>query len=314
MSLDNQEQQKTDKEIEDAALAAAMAEDDFDAPVPETQKPTEKPAQESVAKDDEQPPTAEEGGDAETVEPVEIIPGYTAEKLTEMLSVIPKLQQTLDKTNGTHGQKFQELSQQIASIQQLGKDAGLSKAQIAEITADHFAETNKEFPGLSESLTKDLTKILSGHIKAEVDPSKIDEVVNQRISALKNEYEEKEIQRGVRYLNKHHSDWKEVATYNKDPETGILTWNNHEFGNWVVQQSDEIKRAVVNSNDAYELADILSDYKQSLNKDEPEVKQTKPSALKKAVQPKSVPGNVGKSEKDLEEEAFRKAMMGEDDF
>jgi len=214
------------------------------------------------------------------IQRVEVIPGWTQEELVQLKereATIQKLQKSIDTTNGTYGNKIAELQRTIDELKSQKQPAAAEAAIMQAISAEAFDELNSEYPELTEKLVAGLKKIMPVGKQNDVDLSQIREELNGQLK----ERDQKEFDRNLKRLAKHHPDYQQVATYTQTPE-GLIQWADMGFGNWVSQQSREVQQEIINSDDPFELAEILDTYKESIK---PSVKKTT-AGLEKAIQPK----------------------------
>ena len=98
----------------------------------------------------------------------------------------------------------------------------------------------------------------------------------------------------LRSLESAHPDWRETTHWDSEEIPGVgsvVKWDNPAFGNWVNNQSDDLKAAVFNSEDPAVLSAIITEFKKTIKPNEDatqEATSTKSNAqdrLKKAVLP-----------------------------
>lgn len=310
---DEQETVDQEKLAEEAAFEAAMNDDNDDVTTP---LESEQETAGGDAATEEGTPTVSETEEVEQ-ERVEVIPGYTKEELNAALTAIPQLRKAIDTQNGTYGHKFQEQNRVIAELQaKLEKRAETTPAPAAtaKVTSDSLKKLREAgFDELAEALAEDL----SGLIPSNANGLNVEELtkgITEQFAGRLDEFAKVDFERGMKRLNKTHSDWQDIATF-KTTETGAVIFNNPEFGNWFTQQPVEVQREVIDSKDPWNVLDIISDYKEALGNKEigaPDALKPKTnSALRKAVTPKGATASRQLSDKQAEEEAFRREMAGE---
>lgn len=310
---DMQETIDQDKLAEEAAFNAAMAgEDDAYAPG------NDQNAEENAESHDHTKNLDQSQTESNTnSERAEVFPGFTKEELTEALALIPQLRKSIDTQSGTFGRKFQEQERTIQSLQeQLQQRATTTQQQIAAttITADSFKKLREDgFEVLAESLAHDLGGLLPGG-NAGIDVDSIKKEILQQIDGRFNEITQRQFDESLTLLNNQHPDWQDVASFSTT-DSGLVRWKNPEFGNWVVQQPEELQVEILESSDPRKIAGWIGEYKNSLAGDQSN--DTKPSnsrrnVLQKAVTPRGVTASKQMSDKQIEDEAMRRAMAGED--
>lgn len=222
----------------------------------------------------------------------ELIPGYTASKLQEVLAEIPRLKQSLEKTNGTYGNQLQVIQSTLAGLQ--SRKPGFSVKKLER--------TSKDFPELAEALFEDLAN-LTGDTQAF-------SAFEAKLQELKAEQEQKHIQTSMAMLSYLHPDWKDTAAFTKN-EFGIVSWKNPAFGNWVSSQPEDIQKEIMTGTDAFVLAQHITNFKNTTNPQQ----QSKPTASKTAKLAAAIPlkssATTGKkvmSEAEEEEAAFLAEM------
>lgn len=284
--------QEEAKKIEDAALEAALNDTDVQTPSDPAPKAEEAPQEEAAEQTQE-----------EVSERIEVVPGLTQDELNqlkEQAALVPKLQKALDTTNGTYGGKIAALEKMIAGIQSQPTKAEVRTPR--KISAEDFKNLANDFPELAEKLAQDLSGVMSREEGAGASES---------VDKIRAEFEEKlaerdreAIERSVKRLKKLHPDYQDIAKYDLT-EQGLAQFKDPAFGHWLSQQPDETRDIVFNSNDADDVSDVLSAYKQSLK---PVQQEKKTAALEKAILPKGVNTTRTLSDKDREYEAMMKAM------
>lgn len=293
--MQENEQAKTDEELENEAFLAEMGGSEVDVQAPAD---TETQGEESADIQQDDPVDSEAQPDLPKVERKELIAGLTEEEIKEKLELVAKLQKSIDVTNGTYGSQLHSLKQRIEELTSNRQQK--VEGVVTKISPDRFSRLKQEYPELSELLAEDLSELLGA--SSQPDLTQFESMVQQRLDEERQE-RAKELQaKELRLLKREHPDFNEVAGYGANQQ-GIIQWNNPAFGNWVASQPQDIQDKVINGDDAFELADIISDYKRTLKQ---ETKQ-KPN-LERAIQPKGIPASRGLSDLDEEERAFREEM------
>lgn len=281
--------QEETKQIEDAAMKAAMNDTDVNAPSAHAVE---------TAANQEQEKTQDE------IEPrVEVATGLTQEELNQLrqqAALVPKLQKALDTTNGTYGGKIAALEKMITGLKsQPEKAEGLTPRKIS---VEDFKNLASDFPELAEKLAQDLSGVIGREDSAGVSES---------VEKIRAEFEEKlaerdreAIERSAKRLKKLHPDYQDIAKYELTDD-GLAKFKDPVFGQWLSQQSDDVRDVVFHSRDADDVSDVLSAYKQTLK---PAQQEKKTSALERAILPKGVNTSRNLSDKDREEAAMRDAM------
>lgn len=249
----------------------------------------------------------------------EVIPGYTREELATMLSEIPRIKSSLDKTNGTYGSKLdtqqkiiddlkEQLQEYKARVAQQEKE---TEEAIRRLTPEKLPKLNSEYPSMAELLAEDLDLILNEREKEQsnhVSIPKLEDLEDKLRMALDEERQAREketIEKSKKVLDFFHSDWVEVASYSKD-ENGVVKFANPAFAEWVASQPEEKRNEILTSNDPYLLAGKIKDFK------EYQAKNNKNKTLANAVQPRGVPASQVSVE-DEEERLFREELAREYD-
>lgn len=284
------------REMEDAAFNAEMSGEVIDAKAPETPvtNATEEQKHET---------TSEQNTDIP--ERVEVIPGWTADELAELKQQsksIPTMQKAIDSTNGTYGKKLSLID---SAIEQL-KSRQPATASLAKLTPQSLKRLSEHYPELAEAFAQDLNEIgtLGGQ---EVDVAKYEQMIDDRVNKAVADVERKvELKLAAKHLAEKHPDYKDIAMWKQDEVTNVITFKDMKFGNWLSQQSKEIQSIVLNSDDADELSGVLDSYKSTFAKP---IKVESKSVLEKSLQPKGInTAPIGKSDKELEDEAFAEEM------
>jgi len=236
---------------------------------------------------------------AEENERVEVIPGWTQEELVQLKdreAEIQKLQKSIDTTNGTYGNKLVELQRAIDEIKSQKQPE--TAANEREITVDDFDELNAEYSELTEKLVAGLKKIMPpNHQQSNIDLSQIEEKFNGQLK----ERDQREFEKNLKRLSKAHPDFQKIATFTYTPD-GLIQWADMSFGNWASQQPHEIQKEILNSDDPFELAEILNTYKASTKRGK------KTAGLEKAIQPRGTSSARQLSDKEIEKEAMLAEM------
>lgn len=333
---DKQESIDQDKLAEDAAFEAAMNGDDepeveeevvSDTPESDGHQEAEGSAESNDQSGDDavdDKPAEAESTDEQKPERVEVIPGYTKEELDEHLSSIPQMRKAIDTQNGTYGKKFQQQQRIIESLQSQLQQTSANTTQkeqkeIAKLTGDTFKSLkNAGFDELAESLANDFNEILanlSGGNNTDTQSLKAEILghIDDKIGSLTQE----QFEAGLDHLNKEHPDWEDIASF-QTTDTGLVIWNDRRFGEWVSQQPKEVQIEIVrDTGGPIKVSKWISEFKNSIKPtvdethEQPKPKPTN-SRLRKAVNPKGVTASRQLSEKQEEDEAFRRAMAGED--
>lgn len=284
----------TTQDEEDKAFLAEMSGEETEEIVD-----PEGDADESV--DDE----SSEGGDPESDEKQE---PTLEEKLAALEERNQKLQRALDTTNGRYGSELQNLKRQISQLTQPRQQEKPKEKEELTIKPEDLESLREDYPELAEKQAQDLTKILRKVTAGNGDKSdfeaKIMQMLDEERQARVQEQQQSRtqaIEREIRELKEQHPDFQEVAGFQTD-QTGLIKWNDMRFGNWVATQPEEVQNEIINGQDARTLSSYITSYKNSANK------QQKTNNLKKAIQPKGVPGTRSPTEMDPEEEAFREEM------
>jgi len=282
------------KKIEDAALEAAMNDTDVKAPSAQTE-PAEDPDPQEIADETKQ---------EEVIDRVEVVPGLTQDELNqlkEQAALVPKLQKALDTTNGTYGGKIAALERMIAGLK--SQPAKAEAITPRKISAEDFKNLAKEFPEMAEMIAQDLSGVISREDNSTG--------VNESVDKIRAEFEEKlaerdreAIERSKRRLLKLHPDYQDIAKYDVT-EDGLARFGDPAFGQWLSHQPQETQDTVFRSNDADDVSDVLTAYKQSLK---PVQQEKKTAALEKAILPKGVNSARMLSDKDREEAALQAAL------
>lgn len=304
-----QESVDQDKLAEEAAFNAAMAGDEPDVGTPDNNQN----AEESAESNDHA-----ESTDQTQPEREEVFPGYTKEELTEALALIPQLKKSIETQNGTYGQKFQEQQRIIQQLQeQRANTTQQPHVEAAKLTADSFKKLKEAgFDELAESLAQDLGGLLpQGNANIDIDAIKND--IFKQVNGRFEEITQRQFDESLSMLNSQHPDWKDVASFSTT-SSGLVRWNDSKFGNWVAQQPEETQIEILESSDPRKISGWIGEYKNSLQDDAQgtadtgQSVSTRRNVLKKAVVPRGVTASKQMSEKQIEDDAYRKAMAGED--
>lgn len=301
----NEQAAVTDKDLEEEAFQAEMnAEIDASAPIVE-----QKEAETDTSESEE----SEQEAQQETKpERTEIIDGMTAEEVKAALAEIPRLRKGLDTLGGTYGERVASLQKTIDELKnQRQQVADQTQQQIqSKMSPERFTRLKKEFPELGELIEEALGDVITQQ-PPQIDLSSFDQKLQSKLDEERQVREQEQLKREIRLLKREHPDFEEVAGY-QPTENGLVQWNNPAFGNWVAAQSKEIQNQVLNGSDAFDLADIITNFKESLKAEqEITLKQKKQTNLEKAVQPKGMPASRLSSPLDEEERLFREEMEKE---
>lgn len=282
-----QQTAETDEAAVQAAFLAEMA-------TPDDGSDVKAPAAEPESK----PAEAEVKVDPAVVERKEVLLGMTEEELRDKLGQIDRLQKAVDTTAGTFGSRLADQQRAVEELRNLRQQSGgFSKEKLTRLS--------KEYPDLAALLAEDLSEAITQGGGQAFDPSKVEEIVSSRISAVEERFAKKEVELEIRYLSRQHPDWKVVAAF--DPTS--RTWNNPEFGEWTKTLPEDVQEALFASTDAEFLSKQLTAFKESIKKPEPPpVKKDKKEVLEAAVMPTGSRTRQEASETDEEAAAFRAEM------
>lgn len=297
--MQQNEQAQTDEDLENEAFMAEMRGEEVD-----VQAPTDE-TEGSQQAAEEQNETVDEVAQEESarVERREVIAGLTEDEIKGKLELVDKLQRALDTTNGTYGQRLAAMQQRIDELtQERQQKTGDVQQKAAQISPDRFGRLKKEFPELAELLIEDLSEAIPGQVMPDL--TQLESKSQQMLDAERQARESTLQSLELRLLRRDHPDFSEVAGYTP-MENGLIRWNNPAFGNWVLKQPADIQDKIINSNDAFELSDLLTKFKDTLKQNKQEKIQNN---LTKAIQPRGVPAARDLSALDEEERAFREEM------
>lgn len=290
------EQHEVQDDQEDKAFLAEMSGNEAEESVEDTEETVED--------------QSEEGGDpANEEEPDEKQPTLE-EKLAALEERNQKLQRALDTTNGRYGSELQNLKRQISQLTQPRQEQKpQEKKEELTIRPEDLESLREDYPELAEKQAQDLTRVLrkvvagNGAVDTSEFEKKIMQMLDEERQARVQDQEgrtKERINREIRELKDAHPDFQEVAGF--QDQNGLIKWNDMRFGNWVAAQPEEVQQEIINGQDARTLSVYISNYKNSANK------QQKQHNLKKAIQPKGVPGTRTPTDSDPEESAFREEM------
>lgn len=323
-----QEDEKQEQELNDQANAQAEEEAYLKAMADEEDDMgTGSPDQETAASQEDDATTNDlnsndqsNTGETENPKRVEVFKGFTAEELDERLNLIPTLQKTIDTQNGTYGRKFQQLERTITQLQE--QRAGTTQEQQKpniEIKADSFKKLKESgLEDLAADLAEDIGALLSGNTASPgVTEDKIQQIIDERLGAItKSNFD-----RDLDALNETHPDWTEIATYDQHGDNGPIMFRNPDFANYVVQLSPDVQQKLIQSDDPYLINKILTGYKKTLAESQNNqgggddvIKEGKGKnkAIRNAIQPRGTTASRQMTEKQEEDEAYKRAMAGED--
>jgi hypothetical protein len=235
------------------------------------------------------------------VEPVverkEVIKGYTEEEIRGALELIPKLQKSLDTVGGTFGTKLEQQQQLITQLQAQRKAGTLTPAMLKRLS-----DPEKGYPELAEMIAADLGEYIGqgGQDAPVIDQAPIIEgIVTKRLAdqevALERKLE-------LKALAKRHGDWKETASFQVDPASQAITWNNPKFGEWVQKQAPEVRNKLISVWDADFVTEQLDKFKDAI-KPKPVNKD-----LDDAVLPRGTRRVQAKADENDEDAAFKAEM------
>ena len=203
---------------EEAAFAAGFDDDT-------TATPTETPAEQQDTDTQQEASTAP----AEPAAP-EYVQLTKAER--------DELMGLRDQAQRQFGTAFGKIGGIERTLQQLN-----SGAQV-EISQEDIDALKDDFPPLAAALEK--VRNLRALPGGGVDQEQISNLVAERVSAVKQEFE-------LRFLAKDHPDWKQIDA---DPA----------FAQWVAAQPDEFKQTLAQASQSYDssvVSDAMTKFKQS---------------------------------------------------
>lgn len=236
-----------EQKAEQEAFAAEMAEIEgveVDAPAPATAKSEPEPQPEVVVEP--------------VVERKEVIKGFTEEEIRAALEELPKLRKSIDTTAGTFGSRLAEQQQLLTTLQ-------AQKQAVGSLSPEKLTRLSKEYPELAEILASDLNEYISQGGQATpvvIDQAPvIERAISERMPNLELQIERK---LELKALAKRHGDWKETASFQVDPASQAVTWNNPKFGEWVQKQAPEVRNKLINVWDADFVTEQLDKFKASL--------------------------------------------------
>jgi hypothetical protein len=273
----NEEVQDVQSDVEvqsDDGFAEGFAEARGEEPpvqaeVPETAQPTEQASQ---AVEPEPEP-----------EPQPLIAGLTESQVKELLvkaGQVDELNARIEKVFG----KFGEVQRNLQTLQS-------QKSSGVRLNPESFKRMREEFPEMVDLLTADLSEALEGASgQASIDPTAIESIVSERLSAKEREIEEA-MER--RWLKRQHKDWEDVIR-----SDDFMLWGQNEL-------QPEEWQSLLASRDSEYISDGLTRFKEWRDR-AVKAKESKQKRLEAAITPKGgvVPGTSVQSE----EEAFAKAF------
>jgi hypothetical protein len=229
------------------------------------------------------------------VERKEVIKGFTEEEIRAALEELPKLRKSIDTTAGTFGSRLAEQQQLIETMK-------AQKQAVGNLSPDKLTRLSKEYPELAEILASDLNEYIGkgGQDAPVIDQAPIIEgIVTKRLAdqevALERKLE-------LKALAKRHGDWKETASFQVDPASQAITWNNPKFGEWVQKQAPEVRNKLISVWDADYVTEQLDKFKDAI-KPKPVNKD-----LDDAVLPRGTRRVQAKADENDEDAAFKAEM------
>lgn len=316
---DKQESIDQEKLAEDAAFEAAFAGEENDVRTPETHQDAGAANSNDHVNTDQAQPESSASDETAATGRVEVIPGFSSDELTAALALIPQLKKSIETQNGTYGQKFQSYEKTIKDLQADLKRARETPTQSASIkvTPESFKALRAAgFDELADSLAQDLGGLLpSGEQSIDIDAIK--QELRHEYDGKLNQIMERQFNESLSVLNTQHPDWSDIAGFGTTEE-GLIIWNNQGFGNWVAQQQPDVRKEILDSSDPRKIAGWINDYKSTLGEQQQETVDTKQAntrrqnVLSKAVNPRGATASKQMSDKQIEDEAYRRAMAGED--
>jgi hypothetical protein len=289
------QQAQTEEDLEEAAFQAELGRDTVDAQAPAEETPnleeTQQSSQSEVAQEQE-------------IQRVEVIPGYTKEEIDAALAEIPKLRSSIEKTNGTYGSRLADQQKIIDELRnQRQQQTEQVQQKISKLSPDKLSRLKKEYPEMAEILAEDLSEII-GEPQQSVDLSSVEQKFMMRLDEDRQARQEEQMKSEARLLKREHPDYIETAGYTM-AENGLIQWSNAAFGNWVAAQPKDVQDSIINGDDALDLSDHITAYKNSL-------KQKKQTHLEKAIQPKGAHMSRSASSLDEEDRLFREELAREE--
>lgn len=255
-------QQEVDVSQQDLAMEAAFAEARGDEPPAEEPKAAGEPA---PAESEQQPDAqVDEQQPAEEAQPPVLIAGLTEDQLKAALLKVGQV----DELNGQLRKAFGRMGELQGHIQQLQK----SGSGGVKLSADKLKRLSSEFPEMAQMIAEDLSEALGSGGGPAFDPSQVDQLVSERLTAAEEKIQ-KEMEK--RWLTRQHKDWQQVVA-------------SDDFNLWVQNVlTEEEAEQFVNSWDAEYVSEKLSEFKrwnqQSI--DAKRSKEEKQKRLESAVTP-----------------------------
>lgn len=258
-----------------------LAREDHDAGVPE-------------------PTTAETQKDEDVIEEreaerVEVFEGYTKDELNAALAEIPKLRTSIERTNGTYGQRLADLQKTIDALKK-----GEAKQEPDQKPLKGLSRTKESYPELADQLATDIDELVEERSRQHI--SAFEQQIQERLDGERQAFQSELRNKEVSLLKRQHPDYIDVAGYD-GIENGVIKWNNPAFGTWAATLPQDVQSAIINGNDANTLIDILSDFKKLQKK-----KQV--TNLEKAIHHKSTSAS-GASSLDDEERMYQEELLKE---
>lgn len=236
-------------------------------------------------------PEAEQ--EAQQADPVEqkqeetLLAGLNEEQIKNLFNKVG----TVDELNGRIEKVFSKLGEFNRTIGELKQHAQSSSG--VKLSADKLKRLSSEFPEMAQMIAEDLSEALQGAGGSQApafDPSQVDQLVSDRLSAVEKKINE-EMEK--RWLKRQHRDWESVV-------------QSDDFNLWKdnVLPKDEADQ-LNGSWDADYISEKLTDFKSWRDKAK-QSKETKQKRLEAAIAPKGEAAGHGSA---MDEEAAMAAAF-----
>jgi hypothetical protein len=279
--------ENTNEEVQDVQPSVEVQSDDGFAEGFAEARGEEPPVHEEVPETAQPAEAAEQTNEPEPEQP--LIAGLTESQVKELLvkaGQVDEMNVRIEKAFG----KFGEIQRNLQALQNQ-KPSGMS------INPESFKRMREEFPEMVDLLTADLSDALQGASgQASMDPTAIENIVSERLSAKEREIEEA---MEKRWLKRQHRDWEEVIQ-----SQDFMLWGQNEL------QQDEWQ-SLLASRDSEYISEGLSRFKDWRDR-AVKAKESKQKRLESAITPKGgvAPGQSVQSEEEAFNKAFKEVMKG----
>lgn len=239
---------------EEADLAAGFSKAQGTEPSPEA-----KPADKATESADATPPAQEPPQAEDPPAPGPLIAGMTEAEVKSLLGKAGEV----DKLHAEIRKNFGQIGEMNRTIQEFKTALAAGSSARKPITAAQLKRLSADFPDLAEAIAQDFSEIdtataaAQSEAKSQGTPFDPEAYFAEKVGPALEQAEARANRNAeIRILRYAHPDYQTVLY--ADVNNGVYT---PEFEAWRVAQPPERQRAIQDSEDAIEIAGIVSEFK-----------------------------------------------------